>query len=155
MTSKSTVSSVSTIFAYGVLDATDFRVKNTMESLERNLWVKTDVGGFSRYRNDQYRRVSQETPGNPWIIASLRLARWRIAKAASTPELSPALELLKWTAKHALPSGALAEQLNPYTGEPISATPLLWSHAEFVLAVTEYIGKHYELTAYQTSERRQ
>ena len=148
-------SSVSTVFAYGVLDATDFRVKNTMESLERNLWVKTDVGGFSRYSNDQYRRVSQETPGNPWIIASLRLARWRIAKAASTPELSPALELLKWTAKYALPSGALAEQLNPNTGEPVSATPLLWSHAEFVLAVTEYIAKHHELTAFQANEWRQ
>jgi GH15 family glucan-1,4-alpha-glucosidase len=40
-------SSVSTIFAYGVLDASDFRLKNTRESLERPLWVKTDVGGFS------------------------------------------------------------------------------------------------------------
>ena len=54
-------SSVTTIFAYSVFDPADFRVKNTMESLERNLWVKTDVGGFSRYNNDQYRRVSQET----------------------------------------------------------------------------------------------
>jgi len=72
-----------------------------------------------------------------------------------TRTIAPTLELLKWTAKHTLPSGALAEQLNPYTGEPISATQLLWSHAEFVLGVTEYIGKHHELTAYQTSEGRQ
>jgi len=72
-----------------------------------------------------------------------------------TRTIAPTLELLKWTAKHTLPSGALAEQLNPYTGEPISATQLLWSHAEFVLGVTEYIGKHHELTAYQTSEWRQ
>jgi GH15 family glucan-1,4-alpha-glucosidase len=41
----------------------------------------------------------------------------------------------------------LAEQLDPHSGKPISATPLLWSHAEFVLVVTEYMNKHQELTA--------
>jgi GH15 family glucan-1,4-alpha-glucosidase len=57
-----------------------------------------------------------------------------------------AMDFLKWTAKHSLPTGALAEQLDPYSGKPISATPLLWSHAEFILAVTEYINKHQEIT---------
>ncbi len=137
-------SSVSTVFAYGVLDARDEMVRNTLESLEHHLTIKMDVGGLSRYENDHYRRV-HETKGNPWFISTLRLARWYIAKAASIREMSPAMELLKWTAKNALPSGALAEQLDPYSGKPISATPLLWSHAEFVLAVTEYLGKYQEL----------
>jgi glucoamylase len=57
------------------------------------------------------------------------------------------MDLLKWATKNALSTGALAEQLNPYSGKPISAIPLLWSHAEFVLAVTEYISKHQEITA--------
>jgi len=60
--------------------------------------------------------------------------------------LAKAMEFLKWTSKNALPSGVLAEQLDPYSGKPVSATPLLWSHAEFVLAVTEYIGKYQEIT---------
>jgi glucoamylase len=55
------------------------------------------------------------------------------------------MEFLKWAAKNALSTGALAEQIDPNSGKPISATPLLWSHAEFVLAVTEYISKHQEI----------
>jgi GH15 family glucan-1,4-alpha-glucosidase len=138
-------SSITTIFAYGVLDAKDARVKGTMDALASSLWVKTEVGGLARYRNDHYRRVSFETPGNPWFISTLRLARWHIAAATSNSDLATALGFLKWTAKYALPSGALSEQLDPYSGKPLSATPLLWSHAEFVLAVTEYLNKYQEL----------
>jgi GH15 family glucan-1,4-alpha-glucosidase len=138
-------SSVSTVFTSGVLDARDELVKNTMNAMKKGLWVKTEVGGMARYKNDQYRRVSLDTPGNPWFISTLRLARWHIASASSFDELSPAMELLKWTTKNSLPSGALAEQLDPYSGKPISATPLLWSHSEYVMAVCEYTSKYQEL----------
>ena len=121
-------------------------VKATMDQLVKHLWVKTEIGGLARYENDQYRRVSPETPGNPWFISTLRLARWHIAVASTLEELKQGLNLLQWATKNALPSGALAEQLNPYTGEPISATPLLWSQAEFVNAVCEYLNKHQQLT---------
>jgi GH15 family glucan-1,4-alpha-glucosidase len=140
-------SSVSTVFAYEVLDPKDFRVKNTMEALANSLRVNVGVGGLARYQNDRYRRVSPDISGNPWFVSTLRLARWHIAKAYSIDELADAMEFLKWTAKNALSTGALAEQLDPYSGKPISATPLLWSHAEFVLAVSEYINKHQEITA--------
>jgi GH15 family glucan-1,4-alpha-glucosidase len=138
-------SSVSSVFAYEVFDAKDVRVKSTIENLAINLRVNTVVGGLARYQNDQYRRVSSDTPGNPWLISTLRLARWHIATAASLNDLAQAIEYLKWTAKNASSTGALAEQLDPYNGKPISATPLLWSHAEFVLAVTEYISKYQEI----------
>ncbi len=144
---KTIDSSISTIFAYEVLDVKDSMVKNTMDALESSLWVKTDVGGMARYQNDNYRRVSLDTSGNPWFISTLRLARWHIAKASMLKELETAMELLKWAARNALASGALAEQLDPYSGKPLSATPLLWSHAEFVLAVSEYISKYQEITS--------
>ena len=139
-------SSISTIFAYEVLDAKDDKVRNTMNSLANTLSVKTNVGGLARYKNDQFRRISIQTPGNPWFISTLRLARWHIAKSTTLAEIAPALDLFRWTTKNALDSGILAEQLNPYNGDPISATPLLWSHSEFVLAVTEYVNKYFELT---------
>ena len=140
-------SSVSAVFAFEVLDAKDFRVKNTMEALASNLRVKTEVGGLARYQNDHYRRISTDTPGNPWFISTLRLARWHIAAASKLEQLAPAMEILKWTAKNTLPSGALGEQLDPNTGKPISATPLLWSHAEYVIAVSEYVSRFQELAA--------
>ena len=34
--------------------------------------------------------------------------------------------------EHALEAGVLAEQVNPYTNEPISVSPLTWSHATVV-----------------------
>lgn len=140
-------SSVSTVFVCEVLDAKDIRVKNTMEALASSLQVKTDVGGLARYQNDRYRRVSTDTPGNPWVISTVRLARWHIAKATSLDELAVAVNFLEWATKIALSTGALPEQLDPYSSKPISATPLLWSHAEYVLAVTEYISKHQEIAA--------
>jgi GH15 family glucan-1,4-alpha-glucosidase len=139
-------SSVTTVFAYNVLDSKDVMVKNTMASLRRDLWVNTNVGGLARYQNDRYRLVSAGTVGNPWFISTLRLARWHIAAASKPEDLAEALVLLQWASMNALPSGALAEQLDPLTGKPVSATPLLWSHAEYVLAVSEYVNRYQELT---------
>ena len=61
-------------------------------------------------------------------------------------ELEEALPLLEWTARRAARSGVLAEQFNPYTGEPISVSPLTWSHATIVTAALEYVRKHAALT---------
>ena len=139
-------SSVTTLYVYGILDAKDSRVQNTIDALTRNLWIKTGIGGVARYQNDLYRRASSDIPGNPWVISTLRLARWYIAASTQQRDLTPALDILNWGVKHALPSGALPEQLDLYTGSPISATPLLWSHAEYVQAVSEYITKIGELS---------
>jgi hypothetical protein len=40
-----------------------------------------------------------------------------------------------------LPSGVLAEQVHPYTNQPLSVSPLTWSHAAFVTTVLEYLNK--------------
>jgi glucoamylase len=46
-----------------------------------------------------------------------------------------------------LPSGTMSEQLHPYTGEPLSVSPLTWSHAEYVRAVREYLDRHARANA--------
>ena len=38
-------------------------------------------------------------------------------------------------------SGVLAEQVNPYTNEPISVSPLTWSHATVVSTAIKYLEK--------------
>jgi glucoamylase len=52
---------------------------------------------------------------------------------------------LEWTAKAALPSGVLAEQLEPLTGEHVSVSPLTWSHSTFVAAVLSYLRRRASL----------
>ncbi|MEL6797634.1 MAG: hypothetical protein AAFO89_12535, partial [Planctomycetota bacterium] len=41
--------------------------------------------------------------------------------------------------------GVLAEQFHPYSGDPISVSPLTWSHATVMIAVSEYLNKLAEL----------
>jgi GH15 family glucan-1,4-alpha-glucosidase len=134
-------SSLSFIFLSETFGPQDNQVLETMNTLEETLWVNNSIGGMARYENDEYYRVSKNTQGNPWLICTLWLARWYIAKATSKNDLKKALDLLRWTAKNSSSSGMLAEQLDPNNGNPISASPLSWSHAEFVIAASEYTEK--------------
>jgi len=70
--------------------------------------------------------------GNPWFVCTLWLADYLIEQAKTEQDLSRPLEVMKWVTDHALPSGVMAEQINPLTGEPLSISPLTWSHATFV-----------------------
>lgn len=138
-------SSLCFIFLSETFEAQDKQVLETMNALEEKLWINNSVGGMARYENDEYYRVSKEVQGNPWIVCTLWLARWYIAKATSKNDLNKALDLLAWAAKNASPSGMLAEQIDPYTGNPISVSPLSWSHAEFVISASEYAEKYKKL----------
>ncbi|MDI6810710.1 MAG: glycoside hydrolase family 15 protein [archaeon] len=51
------------------------------------------------------------------------------------------MDILNWVAAHALSTGILSEQIHPYTGEPLSVSPLSWSHAEFIDTMTDYVEK--------------
>jgi GH15 family glucan-1,4-alpha-glucosidase len=135
-------------FYFGVLDPRDEKVVNTMNAVKEKLWVKTEVGGIARYEGDGYHKVTDQTrdvPGNPWLICTLWLAQWYIAKARTPKELQEALPILEWVASRALPSGVLAEQVHPLTNQPLSVSPLTWSHATFVSTVLEYVNKAGEV----------
>jgi glucoamylase len=111
------------------------------------------VGGVARYENDYYHRISNDiaaVPGNPWFICTLWLADYYISRAQTAAELKMALPIFEWTAGHALESGVLAEQVNPYTNEPISVSPLTWSHATVVSTAIKYLEKLEQLQTCNT-----
>ncbi len=140
--------SVFGLFAFGMYDPADPRICATMQSVEKRLQVQTSVGGIARYENDYYHQVSKDTDrvaGNPWFICTLWLAQHQIALARNIEELKQAIPTLSWVAEHALPSGVLAEQVNPYDDSPLSVSPLTWSHAAYCTAVVEYLDKEAEL----------
>jgi glucoamylase len=134
-------SSLYALFAFGAYEARDPRVVATMKAVKDGLWVKTDVGGMARYEGDYYYRVSKEVPGNPWFICTLWLAQYTVAWAQTEEELRTALPVISWAAERALPSGVLAEQMDPFTDAPLSVSPLTWSHATVVQVVMEYLEK--------------
>lgn len=138
-------SSVCGAFLFGLLPPGDPRVAETARVVRERLWCRTDVGGLARYEGDPYYRARGDVPGNPWFVTTLWFAQYVIASARTAADLAPALSLLEWVASHALPSGVLAEQLDPHTGQPLSVSPLTWSHAAFVTAVCEYRLKRQQL----------
>ncbi|HEY0049137.1 MAG TPA: glycoside hydrolase family 15 protein, partial [Pyrinomonadaceae bacterium] len=128
-------------FYFGAFEADDELVKNTMQAVREHLWAKTEIGGAARYQNDDYMRVTGQATGNPWFICTLWLADFYIAEARGRADLDKALEILEWTVSRALPSGVLAEQVNPVDGAPVSVSPLTWSHSTFVATVMNYLNK--------------
>jgi GH15 family glucan-1,4-alpha-glucosidase len=140
-------SSLAFTFLYGPFDPQEKTVESTMKAINTKLTLKTRIGGIARYENDGYQQTSKDLPGNPWFICTLWQARTQTATAKTSQDLNKTLDTLTWTADHALKSGILAEQINPYDGTPISVAPLVWSHAEFVMAVCEYLEKYKQLQA--------
>lgn len=126
------------IFAFGAYPPDDPKVKSTMEQVFSALEVN---GGISRYENDPYYRVEGQSQSNPWFIATLWKAQYLIALAKTEEELKGASDLLEWVADRAMPSGVMAEQMHPQTLEPLSVSPLTWSHGAFIAAVQEYLNR--------------
>lgn len=140
--------SLSGIWLFGMAEAHDERVVATMRAIAHRLAVPTAIGGIARYENDQYfREQGTEGPGNPWPIGTLWLAEHHIATAKRLEDLEPARRILEWCVARSLPSGVMPEQLHPTTGDPLSVSPLTWSHAAFVAAAQRYARKMHELRA--------
>ena len=138
-------SSAYAIYKFGVLPTTDPKLIRSMEKTVERLEVKTPIGGVARYEGDAYNFKGGNIPGNPWIITAMWLAQYYISKASKEGDLEEVRRWISWAVRVASPSGVLPEQIDPYTGEHLSAAPLVWSHAEFVTTIISYLEKLEEL----------
>ncbi len=139
------ISSVYGIFKFEVLPVSDEKVTEAMKTSLSRLEVNTNVGGIARYEGDTYHFKGGNYPGNPWVITVLWVAQYYISKAKSEKDLEIVKEKLEWCTKMAGPAGTLAEQFDPYDSKHLSASPLVWSHAEYVSTVISYMEKLEEL----------
>lgn len=116
---------------FGVVDYTDPAMVNTVREIEKKLLEK---GGVKRYPEDTY------FGGGQWIILSAWLA-WYYVKNGRTGE---AKELMDWILSCQDRDGFLPEQVSSITNDPSMfgawekkwgkvASPLLWSHAMFLI----------------------
>ena len=128
------------VFAFGTYGVHDEKVKNNMEQILNKLNV---VGGIIRYENDSFYKTHELS--NPWFICTLWTAEYFIKKAKTEEDLKEVLLKMEWVADHALKSSVLAEQINPETKEPMSVSPLTWSHGTFIATVQEYLNKFLEI----------
>jgi GH15 family glucan-1,4-alpha-glucosidase len=137
-------SAITGLWRFGMYPPDDSRVVETMQAIATQLRNGASSGGIARYTDDYYFRVEQDTrkvPGNPWFMCTMWLAQWYIATAKTLADLKPASDFIDWVVQHQLPGGLLSEQLDPNTGAPLSVSPLIWSHAEFIITVDDYCRK--------------
>lgn len=116
---------------FGVLPPDDPRVRATVEAVRQEL--TGPGGGVYRYRGDTY------YGGGEWLLLTSSLA-WHDAVVGN-----PSRQ--EWVRAQALPNGDLPEQVTRHAQEPSMvepwvqrwgpvATPLLWSHAMYLLAAS-------------------
>jgi len=133
------------LFRFNVLPVDDARLAHAYDRLVETLSTDQPNGGIARYAGDQYFRSTDTGPGNPWIITTLWLAEYDIARAKNNADLVRVRDRLAWVADRATSSGLLAEQYCPQTCQSTSVNPLAWSHAQFVVTFLAYIKKLEEL----------
>jgi GH15 family glucan-1,4-alpha-glucosidase len=90
-----------------------------------------------RYENDNYHRGPDSGLGNPWFIASL----WAAQYAQEIGDTQLRDKIIDWVKDSADSSLMLSEQLNPATSQPLSVSPLVWSHAEYMATLLDIIER--------------
>lgn len=131
-------SSIYGLWYFGMLELDHPLLERSLVQMRVRLQNPTPLGGYVRYEDDKYFKATNLP--NPWIITTLWEAQ-RILQGSQVSEndLMTVQQVLQWVVNHAYPSGVLAEQLDPYTGESLSATPLVWSHAVYIETVLMYL----------------
>lgn len=111
---------------------TDY-IKQTALAVENILLDKSPSGGAPRYENDNYFRAHDQYLGNPWHVTTLWMAQYYVR----TGQLDRAKQYVQWSLNHAVSGSMLSEQVNPITGELVSVSPLVWSHAELINTILD------------------
>lgn len=130
------ISSLYGPYMYAQLPLANSRLSSTFQHIKQHLLDTSPIGGVLRYPNDLYFLQKTQYKGNPWIVCTLWLAQYYNAVGQN----DQAQQLLQWAKDRALPSGIMGEQFDPEDGSPLGATPLVWSHAEFISTALDLAG---------------
>ena len=121
-------------YMYGLFSLDSHEVKQSFETIKTN-FINDGGLGLPRYEGDNYHRNDQTGTGNPWFIASLWIAQY----AQEIHDIALRDEILSWVQDRTDGSLMFAEQLNTQTSKPLSVSPLVWSHAEYMATLLDSI----------------
>jgi GH15 family glucan-1,4-alpha-glucosidase len=130
-------SSIFSSFMFGLFEADSPEMLASVATLKQLFNTSPENPGLPRYENDDYRRARDDITGNWWFITTL----WQAQYDIETGDLDSAETILQWVKDRALPTGMLAEQIDPVDGSVIAPAPLTWSHAEYVSTLIDLLGK--------------
>ena len=121
-------------YMFGLFSLDSHEIKQSFETI-RSRFMNDGGLGLPRYEGDNYHRNDQTGTGNPWFIASLWIAQY----AQEINDTGLRDEILSWVEARTDGSLMFAEQLNTQTSEPLSVSPLVWSHAEYMATLLDSI----------------
>ena len=122
------VSSLAISFPFGIIPDRSPKMVKTAQALADSFHFP--VGGIGRFPSDT------NYGGNPWILSTC----WLAIHYSNAGRAAAARALLDWSASHATGLGLLPEQVDKDNGSVLSAVPLAWSHAMFILA-SQAVGR--------------
>jgi GH15 family glucan-1,4-alpha-glucosidase len=114
---------------FGIIQVSDERMVYTAEYIENKL--RYPNGGIGRFEHDSF------YGGNPWIVTTCWLGMYY----ALLGKKDSARNLIKWVESSALSDTfLLPEQIDREEDIPVSAVPLNWSHAMYVISINVLNG---------------
>ena len=125
---KTDISVLGTVYPFEVFNYNDKRIQNTIEKI--NLTLRTYTGGYLRFEQDTYMGGK-----NPWPIATLWMAMYYIGVGNK----NKAWECLAFVLNTCSDLGFLAEQVSNNTMMPEWIIGLGWSHAMFIIVLSELL----------------
>ena len=125
-------------FMFGLFDVDGPEMRAAYQTLKTSFKVSMGaaVTPLPRYMHDQYDLTEHDTLGNPWFITTL----WHAQYLMEVGKLEQAKAIIEWVRSMMLPSGVLAEQINPRTHAFVSVAPLIWSQAEFINTILDAVS---------------
>ncbi len=121
---------------FGLFPLDSNEIKSSYDTIRATFMTDGRLG-LPRYENDDYHRTDQTGTGNYWFIASLWIAQY----AQETGDKQFRDAIIAWVESKVGGSLMFAEQLNPVTAEPLSVSPLVWSHAEYMATLLDIIDE--------------
>lgn len=125
------------VFMFGLFAADSEEMQNSIKTVSEVFGETKERPGLPRYENDAYRRSRPNITGNWWYITTLWKAQYNIEMG----NIDDAKSSLQWIHDHMLSTGMMGEQIDPISEEPIAPAPLTWSHAEYVSALIDLLGR--------------
>lgn len=121
---------IGTVYPFKIFEADDKVVRNTVEKI--NMTLKTYTNGYLRFEGDSYMGGN-----NPWVITTLWMALYYI----KLENYEEAKKCFKFVVETACKHGFLSEQVSNDDPEFKWVIGLGWSHAMFVIVLSELIDK--------------
>ena len=125
---KMDISMLGVVTPFEMFEPKEKKILNTVEKM--NMTLRTYTGGYIRFEGDSYLNGV-----NPWPIATL----WMSLYYLKAGERKKAKECIDFVIKSATDLGFLSEQVDNKTMKANWVIGLGWSHAMFILVITEYM----------------